>query len=82
MSDQYTNPDEVESEHKPRKEDDNSFQMISSYSASQNQHIFKLGIQLTRNHPLLKNEKVFQEMREKIKGIQIEECIRPESGTF
>lgn len=50
---------------------DTSFKQLSRYSPEENQHIISLGIQLSKNHPVLNNFSFHKEMQEKIKGLKL-----------
>lgn len=51
---------------------DSSFKQLSRFSPDENQHIICLGIQLSKNHPVLNNFAFHKEMKDKIKGLAID----------
>jgi hypothetical protein len=50
---------------------DTSFKNLSRFNEAENQHIISLGIQLSKNHPVLNNFSFHKEMQDKIKGLLI-----------
>ena len=50
----------------------NEFKQIAHFSNDVNVHFLKLGIELSKNHPILKDIKFHNEIREKIKGASFE----------
>ena len=48
------------------------FTNISKFCPETNQHILTLGITISRNHPVLSNHTFLGEMKEKIKGLDID----------
>lgn len=49
---------------------DLAFVPLSMYSPDNSEHIISLGIELSKNHPVLSNSDFLKEMQEKIKGLQ------------
>lgn len=54
------------------EQDDGQFMQISRFCTKSNQHILKMGIMLSKNHPVLQDSKTLKELREKTKATKIE----------
>ena len=68
----YTNPEDdksIEKNQAPQYE--NGFKPLSRFSQEQNIHMLSLGIQLSSNHPVIKDNKFLTDIQEKIKGLSL-----------
>lgn len=74
MVEDYTNPEDdksVGNNPASTTPKDEGFKPLSRFSSEQNIHLISLGIQLSSNHPVIKDDKFLNEIQEKIKGLAL-----------
>lgn len=57
---------------KKEEENPDEFKQISHFSNECSVHLLHFGIELSKNHPILKDEKLPNEIKDKFKGASIE----------
>ena len=59
-------------EEEEEEENSDEFKQISHFSNDGSVHFLSFGIELSRNHPILKDEKLPNEIKDKFRGASIE----------
>ena len=75
QEDDYTNPEEISSGGNKAavdvisELDPSGYTKISNFQQESSNHFISLGIELSKNHPVLKNTQFIGDIQEKLKGL-------------
>lgn len=58
-----SNPEVTDEDHAETTNGQSEFKQLSHFSSESNQHILQFGVVLSKNHPVLKDPEVLNELR-------------------